>query len=86
MVPGAKPRAYNAIIPVMTLIVGVAIGLVVTGFDGLRADMAADGIVLSEQASSGTIWNTMAEWKGKEMGSFGKLGLLIGAAGIPMRP
>jgi Na+/H+ antiporter NhaC len=75
-----KPRAFNAVLPVLTLIVGVALGLVITGFDGLRADMASDGIMLSEQASNGTVWNTMNEWKGKEMGSFGKLGLLIGAA------
>lgn len=78
--PGAKPRAYNAVIPVLVLVLGVAFGLIYTGFDGLRGDMAEDGIMLSEQAGNGVIWDTVNDWKGKRMGTFEKLGLLIGSA------
>ncbi|MFK7971113.1 MAG: Na+/H+ antiporter NhaC family protein [Bacteroidia bacterium] len=79
-VKGAIPRAFNAVIPVLVLIVGVALGLIYTGFDGIRGDMASDGIVLADGASNGMVWSTISEWKGETTSFFNRLGMLIGSA------
>ncbi|MCB9223511.1 MAG: Na+/H+ antiporter NhaC family protein [Crocinitomicaceae bacterium] len=76
-VKGIKYRAFNAVIPVSIIVFGTLVGLVITGFDTLSADMMASGI---KADSWGQTWSNL-HLLDPNIDSFTRrLGTLIGAA------
>jgi Na+/H+ antiporter NhaC len=76
-VEGIRYRAFNAVIPVVIIVFGTLIGLVITGFDSISGQMAAEGI---EVSGWGDIWGKM-QVMDSNIDSFARrLGTLIGAA------
>lgn len=77
-VPGAIPKAYNAIIPILVLISGVLIGMISTGMSATHDALVEAGARLAD-TGWGSTWREMAllSETGKA-GSFRKLGILIG--------
>ena len=64
-VKGAKPKAFNAVIPILVIIVGTIVGLVTTGLSSLEESWVDNPEKLALYESSGF---------------FGKLSFIIGAA------
>ncbi|MEX1002154.1 MAG: Na+/H+ antiporter NhaC family protein [Crocinitomicaceae bacterium] len=76
---GIKYRAYNAILPVATIVFGTLLGLVVTGFDSISAQLLLEN-ANADVSSYSAIWSNM-ELLDPGIDSFTKrLGTLIGSA------
>lgn len=67
----------NALIPVLSVILITILGLLVTGFESVSAELLEKGITLD--GSWGQIWNQMGMLQ-TDQGVFVKLGMLIGRA------
>lgn len=68
---------FNALIPVLAVIIITIIGLLVTGFESVSGQLVEMGISLD--GSWGQIWNQMGVLQ-TDQGVFVKLGMLIGRA------
>ena len=79
-VKGAPHRWYNAVIPVVLVILMTIVGLLVTGMQSTHAELVAAGLG-PDSSSWGSIWHAMgALFPGGEGGFFTKVGKLIGNA------
>jgi len=76
-IEGIKYRAYNAVIPVAIIVLGTLLGLVITGFDSLSAELAAEGI---KTDGWGSIWSNLSVYDSNIDTFTRKLGTLIGSA------
>jgi Na+/H+ antiporter NhaC len=74
-VKGAKLRPFNAILPIVIVIVGTFAGLVYTGLNSVQAELMSGGI----DVSSG-VWSQIGATEEAEYGFFRKLGVVIGQA------
>lgn len=76
-VEGIRYRAFNAVIPVAIIVFGTLLGLVITGFDSLSAELASSGL---EANSWGQTWNNLSVYDSNIDSFTRRLGTLIGAA------
>jgi Na+/H+ antiporter NhaC len=76
-VEGIKYRAFNAVIPVAIIVFGTLLGLVITGFDSLSAELSASGI---EANGWGQTWKNLSIYDSNIDSFTRRLGTLIGAA------
>lgn len=76
-VEGAPLRWYNAVIPVLVVILMTVFGLVDTGMASTYAEIIDNGIGISSQ-SWGATWSAMNELMGDNNSFLSKLGKLIG--------
>lgn len=78
-VKGIKYRAYNAVIPVVVIVFGTLLGLVITGFDALAAQITSKDPSLMVGSWS-EIWANMGVLDENINSGTKKLGTLIGAS------
>ena len=74
-VKGAKLRPFNAIVPIVVVIVGTFTGLVFTGMNSVEEELINEGINLSNG-----VWAQIGVLEESEYGFFRKLGVVIGQA------
>lgn len=72
---GVKPKAYNALLPILTVVIGTIIGLVYTGLASSQAQ-----ILDSIGSFKGGVWNQLTVLDENATGFFRKLGIVIGNA------
>ena len=71
--------AFNAIVPVATVILVTILGLVITGVNSLYGDMIEAGLELSGRSLS-EVWNHMAAFSAGNPDFLMKIGTLIGSS------
>lgn len=72
---GVKPKAYNALIPILTVVIGTIVGLLYTGLTSCHDQILA----VAGEINGGT-WENLIQLDANATGFFRKLGLVIGNA------
>ena len=77
-VEGAKPKAFNAIIPILVLVFGVIAGMVWTGMSASHDALVGAGVNMASD-SWGATWSQIHQLsESGQAGFFRRLGILIG--------
>lgn len=74
-----KSRAFNALLPILTIIIGTMLGLVITGFSSLHSELST--LAPDQNFDSwGQMWSQMHLLDNNPESFFQKLGTLVGAS------
>lgn len=79
--PHISYHAYNAVIPIVVLVLGVLVGLIYTGMESLGMTMLDQNLLAASELTWQNIWATIPEIShSSDQGFLRKLGVLIGAS------